>query len=709
MSSLIHEMTVVLAISFAVTTFFFLLYREERSRFLLAWALAWLASCLRYSFELWHYIDPADTSLLRYFSLVAALANGVLLLYGTLHFLYRPLKKRWLYLFALLLIYLTFGLLFDLPFAALALPPFLFTAYVFIYSGYVFLRSSRVQGSGRLIAGIALIVWGLHKADYPFLRMNETFAHWGFLFSAFLEVIVALGIFLAFLKKGITEIQEKEQVFRFIMSNARDIIFRTRLTPDFTYEYISPACFSILGYKPEEFYETPELGLQVVHPDDRSMIERSLMQRTEPVEMRVFRVLHKDGQTIWMELNLKHIIGEEGLLEGHEGIVRDITARRQIEEQLRHSQKMEAIGLLAGGIAHDFNNLLTAISGHADLAKMRLSDPTGLLSDLDEITRSAERAAELTRQLLAYSRKQAMRLSVFNINDSLLNLESLLHRLIGENIVLETQYADKLWTIRADPTQIEQVLINLSVNARDAMPNGGKLTIRTANTTLSPEKDRPDSPAQTGDYAMISVSDTGVGIPAANLQKIFDPFFTTKEIGKGTGLGLSTVYGIIKQSQGYVRVASKSGEGSEFRVYFPRFDADSEPAEPQVKPAPADTSGKESILLVEDNESVRTLAIRLLEERGYTVHPASDGAEAIRRIEEEGLSFDLVIADVVMPEMGGVELATRLLAIAPETRLLFISGYAAGPIQNPKVSSIPLLTKPFRADELARAVRQALG
>ncbi|MCB2197781.1 response regulator [bacterium] len=708
MVELLPEIGVMLAASAVVTLAFTFLYFEERERYLLVWAFGWGASTIRYLFGLLLLLHPENPSIFI-LNQTFALSNAVLLFWGTFLFLERRFNRLWMLTIPAGVLLLTIGVITDASFKTLTLPLFLFSGFVYIYLGSTLLRSSSVYGPSRIVAGIAAILWGLHKFDYPFLREHESLAMWGFLIAATIELIFAFAVFLTILRKNYNRLSEQGQTVRLILNNARDAIFHVINDNEQTLDFISPSCEKILGYKADEFYSNPNLIAMTIHPDDRNTLDTLIRSGDSPEAPVVLRGLHKDGRTIWIELSITFVKGEDGKVESYEGILRDITPRRQIEEQLRHSQKMEAIGLLAGGIAHDFNNLLTAISGHTDLARLTLGSDHPALRDMDEITRATGRASDLTRQLLAYSRKQTMRLQVFNPNDTLRSLESMLRRLLGEHIKLDAGYAEDLWSVRSDPSQIEQVIINLAVNARDAMPEGGKLTIRTGNAVLLPDAKYPSGPTEKGDYVMISVSDTGTGITAEDLQRIFDPFFTTKDVGKGTGLGLSTVFGIIQQSNGHIRVASQLGEGSEFRAYFPKVEEEIETRETiPAMPTKGNNTGTESILLVEDNETVREMAARVLREHGYTVETAGDGRQGLKMIETGAVKVDLIVADVVMPEMGGVELATQVLKRAPDTRLLFISGYTAERIHNPVVGSIPLLSKPFRAEELASKVRLVL-
>jgi two-component system, cell cycle sensor histidine kinase and response regulator CckA len=380
------------------------------------------------------------------------------------------------------------------------------------------------------------------------------------------------------------------------------------------------------------------------------------------------------------------------------------------EEQLRHAQKMEAIGRLAGGVAHDFNNLLTAVVGYADMIAERL-DPEDLTSrDVAEIRRAADRATALTRQLLAFSRKQFLNPSVMDLNETVSGLQHMLPRVIGEHIETTIELAPQLARIRADPSQMDQVLVNLVLNARDAMPSGGRLAITTENVVLDNDRLEAEGLAlQPGPYTMLAVSDTGMGMEASTRARAFEPFFTTKPKGKGTGLGLATVYGIVDQSGGGIALDTAPGRGTSLRIYIPVTTAVAD--EPTAdSPAALASGGSETILLVEDNEPVRELSARALRRRGYRVHEARTAEEAIEWSQTSGVKPELLVTDVIMPGLSGPNLAARLTALAPELRVLYMSGYTddATPANGKYWGGVPLLQKPFTPGQLAERVRLTL-
>jgi signal transduction histidine kinase/CheY-like chemotaxis protein len=414
--------------------------------------------------------------------------------------------------------------------------------------------------------------------------------------------------------------------------------------------------------------------------------------------------------------------GEERLISWHNTVLRDaqnkpigtlsigedITEHARLEAQLRQSQKMEAVGRLAGGIAHDFNNLLTVILGTTELLLTEAESSDPLHEDLAEIKSAGERAAGLTRQLLAFSRQQLLEPRVIDLNVLITNIERMLGRIIGEDVQLRALPAEGLGSVIADPGQIEQVLLNLAVNSRDAMPQGGTLTIETGNAELDEDYAHAHVPVTPGRYVMLAVTDTGTGMDAATRARIFDPFFTTKPTGKGTGLGLATVYGIVKQSGGVIWLYSEPGRGTTFKIYLPRVDEPAASHEPTK--APASLTGSETILSVEDDEAVRMITRRMLEKRGYRVLSADGGQEALRIAREHEGTISLLITDVVMPEMSGRVLAEQLQSVLPTIKVLFVSGYTDEAIVQHGVlaEGVNFLQKPFTADTIVRKVRQIL-
>ncbi|MFC1573544.1 ATP-binding protein [Candidatus Latescibacterota bacterium] len=416
----------------------------------------------------------------------------------------------------------------------------------------------------------------------------------------------------------------------------------------------------------------------------------------------------------WINITAKpqFISGEENPSHFYTTLddITDITERKQLEEQLQQAQRMESIGRLAGGIAHDFNNLLTTIIGNADLTLMSLSPDERIFEDINEIKKSADRATNLTRQLLAFSRNQVIEPKIINLNDLLLDMEKMLHRLIGENLDFVILPADGLWKINIDKGQSEQILTNLVINARDAMPNVGKLTIETANVTLSEEYARHHVGVIPGDYSMLAVNDTGIGMDDETISHIFEPFYTTKEKGKGTGLGLSTCYGIVKQNNGHIWVYSELGIGTTIKVFFPR--ALQEPAQTKEPEVLSDISrGTETVLIVEDDFSLRKIVARILRENGYSVIEASNGEDALNVVKKTVIDIiHLLMTDVVMPKMGGMELSQHINEIYPDIRVLYMSGYTDKTIIHRGVlqPDHAFIQKPFSLSDMITKVRTVL-
>ncbi len=424
----------------------------------------------------------------------------------------------------------------------------------------------------------------------------------------------------------------------------------------------------------------------------------------------------KNGELYWESASISPIKNAEGVITHFLAVKEDITERKQaeetrakLEEQLRQAQKMESIGRLAGGVAHDFNNLLTVIQGHISLLQDELPGEDPRLEQLDLIRQASERAAVLTRQLLAFSRQQILAPTRLDLNDLVANLHKMLGRLIGEDITLTTVLQPGLWPVTADPGQLEQVIMNLVINARDAMPTGGKLTIETRNVDLDGSYAQIHLDAPTGPCVMLAVTDTGHGMDEATLARIFEPFFTTKEPGKGTGLGLATVYGIVKQSGGHITVYSEPSQGATFKIYLPASGtAPQRLAQPQAQPVIR--GGNETILLVEDDEMVRSLVQRALLRQGYTLLEARWSDEALFLVEQQRGQIDLLVTDVVMPKMNGRELFEQLKALHPRMKVLFMSGYTDDTmVRNGLLAAeIEFLSKPFSPDALAAKVREVL-
>jgi PAS domain S-box-containing protein len=473
--------------------------------------------------------------------------------------------------------------------------------------------------------------------------------------------------------------------------------------------YNSPSYQKLLGYTPEELEKTS--AYEQIHPDDQPAVKQAADEAKETgIGRRVeYRIRHKNGEWRVLESTASAVRNDNGEVEKLIIVNRDITERRHLEQQLLLSQRLEAVGKLSGGIAHDFNNILGVIIGYSEalLQKMGADDP--MREAVDEIEKAGQRAAALTQQLLAFSRKQVLEPKILDLNSIVADVEKMLRRLIGADVNLEITPSPTLERVKADRGQIEQVILNLAVNARDAMPRGGQLKIETMNADLDENDARSKRYIVPGHYAVLQVSDTGMGMSAEVQSHIFEPFYTTKEQGKGTGLGLATVYGVVKQSGGYIWVESEIGKGTRFQVYLPR--AEGVAIEPSRKEPSVVTRGLGTILVAEDEPSLRKLTCDTLKEAGYKVLEAEDAPKAIEIVKHSDCRIDLLLTDVVMPGMSGRELAENLSLKCPRMKILYMSGYTDGAVATHGVleSGIVILRKPFSRAQLQRNVAEMLA
>jgi PAS domain S-box-containing protein len=484
---------------------------------------------------------------------------------------------------------------------------------------------------------------------------------------------------------------------------------------------LNPAAESMFGYARDQFIGV-DMAELIIPPERRVHFREALAKYLatgcgpslgKRLEMSALRA---DGQEFPIELTVTGIRADGPPL--FTSYIRDISERkqaeetlRQTEERFRQAQKMEAIGRLAGGVAHDFNNLLTVITGYSELLMASLTESDPSLGLIQEIAKAAQRAAMLTRQLLAFSRKQVLSSKVVDLNTILADMNKMLHRLIGEDVSLVPVLAPELHPVKVDPGQVEQVVMNLAVNARDAMPQGGMLTLETSNVTLDESYTREYPELQPGAFVLLAVSDTGCGMDEAVKARIFEPFFTTKEVGKGTGLGLATVYGIVKQAGGHVSVYSEPGQGTTFKIYFPCAPQELPVIRPEVRSCPSSTSGTETVLVVEDEDGVRALTKQVLQNDGYKVLEARHGVEALEVCGEQEEPVHLVVTDVVMPKMNGPQLAELMRGMWPNLRVLFLSGYTDRALLHSGLldGNHNFLQKPFTPQDLASKVREMLS
>jgi PAS domain S-box-containing protein len=544
-----------------------------------------------------------------------------------------------------------------------------------------------------------------------------------------------------------SELRAAEARYRTLVERLPAITYIAELGASGPWHYVSPQIETMLGYSPGEWLSDPMNWMNHIHPEDReiALAAEKLFQETHELFHAEYRMCARDGRLLWFRdegVLLQHTEGKGLLMQG---VMYDITERKRLEDQLRHSQKMEAVGQLAGGVAHDFNNLLMLIQAHNENLRDRLAENDPARRDALEIENAVTRAASLTNQLLAFSRKQVLRPKVLDLNVVLDDVAKMLDRLIGKDIELQVVPASSLSRVKADPGQMEQVILNLAVNSRDAMPNGGTLTIETRDVELDEDDSRNHQGVPAGRYVMLAVSDTGDGMDTETQARIFEPFFTTKAPGKGTGLGLATVYGVVKHSDGWIWVDSKPGRGTTFRIYLPRVDEsrveecgieesavesrlkeskrspsqelkvrESKIAEPlSSKTTPSVSSapkGTETVLVVEDQDGIRDIVRESLRRNGYKVLIAIDGNEALKIASSYPDPIHLLVTDLVMPNIGGRELAQRLTPQRPAMKVLFMSGYSEDSTLDIEGagSSATILQKPFSLDVLARSVRRVL-
>jgi PAS domain S-box-containing protein len=500
-------------------------------------------------------------------------------------------------------------------------------------------------------------------------------------------------------------IRRSEARYRDLFERSRDVIYIA--SPEGRLLDINPAGVELFGFDSrEEMIDAVDLNRAYSGRQDLlRRLEKTSFLRDEELQLR-----RRDGKRLTVLATIAARRNEWGRIGSMLGIVRDVTRQRVLERQLREAQKMEAIGRLAGGVAHDFNNLLTAIIGYSDLIRESLPPNHAVLQQLEEIRKAGKRGAEMTRQLLAFSRRQVLKPTTLQLNNVVANLEKLLRRLIGEDVKLTTDLEDELRAVRADPGQIEQVVMNLVINSREAMPEGGHVEVRTRNVVIEPGQTDGPPGVEPGAYALLEVTDTGVGMDEHTREQIFEPFFTTKEDG-GTGLGLSTVYGIVRQSGGRIAVNSRPGEGTTFRVLLPGHDEKPMPESPrrasgQLPP------GRETVLLVEDEPVVLTFVDEFLTRQGYTVLKASDAEEALDVAKAHNGRIDLLLSDVVMPGVNGVDLCRRMMRSDPDLKVLLMSGYTgkrlASDAAAAELSRSHFLQKPFTAEQLGWKIREVL-
>lgn len=509
-------------------------------------------------------------------------------------------------------------------------------------------------------------------------------------------------------------LRESEERYRTLVHTLPDAL--TLADPEGTILYESPSSLRFFGHDSE----SEAIGRNVldwIHPDDHAKAVEAIQTLRSGGNLRGQELVFfkKDGSTFWGELSASSIRDDQGAVTGFLALIRDISDRKRSEEekaqlqaQLLQSQKMDSIGRLAGGVAHDFNNMLSVILGYSELIQTQLNANDPIRNDVEQIEKAGRRAKDITQQLLAFSRKQIIEPTIIDLNELINSIQKNLARLIGEDIDLKFTPGPDLFKIRFDHSQLDQILINLAANARDAMPQGGRLAIETSNVFLDNTFCREHLGFAAGNYVLLTVADSGVGMDRETLAHAFEPFFTTKAIGKGTGLGLATVYGIVVQGGGWIEAESEPGRGTLFRIYFPSIVEDAL-ANPEQE-ASAIRSGAGNILVVEDDKLVRRMTVAMLESVGYKVHEAATARDALQYCEKTGNAVDLLITDVVMPELSGTELRDRIQALRPGLKVLFISGYASDVVAHHGIADegVNFIRKPFSMNDLARAVQKII-
>ncbi|MDP8238014.1 MAG: PAS domain S-box protein, partial [Candidatus Hatepunaea meridiana] len=509
-------------------------------------------------------------------------------------------------------------------------------------------------------------------------------------------------------KQAEEALKDSETKYRQLAETAKDVIMVLDLEGKI--KYINQEGLRLSGYSEGE---AMQMNITDVLTDEQvtGAVERFAKRATGKTDVFAYEIefTNKTGDRIPFEVK-SSLITERGEPSGVLIIARDVTERKHLEEQFRQAQKMESVGRLAGGIAHDFNNLLTVIAGRTDLALAMVDPNDTVWRNLDEIQNTTQRAAALTRQLLAFSRRQTLQPKILNLNSIITELGKMLKRIIGDDINLMTDVEPDLKLVKVDPGQAEQVIINLVINARDAMPAGGNIEIETMNVELDEEYARTHSDVTPGSYVMLAVSDTGCGMTDEVKSKLFEPFFTTKEEGKGTGLGLSTVYGIVKQSGGNIWVYSELDKGTTFKIYLPMVEGKAEEFKRKVVDVSEALRGTETILVVEDEEALRELTCYVLEQQGYNVLEAQTGGDAYLLCQKMEKPIDLILTDVVMPNMGGPELVDKLKEIWQDFKVVYMSGYTRNAIVHNDILDVDTeyIQKPFRPVDIARKVREAL-
>jgi len=694
------------------STYFFL-FRSDKKAYLGIWASAWCLYAVRYVLLL--LFLSLNNSSFKDFILIAnqivALGSGMLLLWGTHVFLDRRFSRRWICLSLAICLYILFTGMCSFSLFWLSLPTFFFLGWVYIWTGIIFMRQKQTAQNSTRIVGITFILWGIHKADYPFLRPIEWIAPWGYLIGATLEIVIAIGMLMVYFQRAQQPIMESERQYRQLFTSIWDAILVTdtqrriiRCNPAFT-ELFGFAEAEIRGKLTRCIYENENQFFE---------IDRQLKNHMGDPRF-LYRANYKksSGEVFAGETKIFPITAAGGEPTGFMSLIRDITERKRFEARLQQTRKLEAIGSLAGGIAHDFNNVLYPLLGFAELLKEDIPADSPLQNHVDEIIRAALRSKDLVKQILTFSRQGDQNAKPVKLAPIVQEAIKLLRSSIPTTIDIQMDIDADGGVVVAEPTQVHQIVMNLAINAYHAMEEkGGRLGVSLKQIRL--EADSPLFPASAspelapGEYALLTVSDTGTGIEKEVLGKIFDPYFTTKQIGRGTGLGLSVVHGIVKKHGGDIRVDSEVGKGSTFRVYLPVFDPGVESESP-LKVVAAE-AGCERILLVDDEELIVGIEKPMLERLGYQVEAHTGSREALAVFRANPDAFDLLITDMTMPHMTGLQLAREAISIRPGMPVIICSGFSDDiGEQNAGALGIKgFLFKPIAKSEMAQLVRKVL-
>jgi two-component system, cell cycle sensor histidine kinase and response regulator CckA len=703
--------TIILA-----STYYFL-YRSDKKTYLAIWALAWCIYAARFFLMLLYLASGPGLlkSILLLSNQLFSLGSGVVLLWGTYAFLNRKFPRHLVYLSGIVSIYIVLTGILSPSFFLLSLPTFLFLGWIYILTGIVFIRQTQIhESSVKNVVGISFILWGIHKADYPVLRTVSWFAPWGYLIGATLEVIIAIGMLMIYFQRAQRQTKESEAQYRLLAETTQDIILLHDMEGRIT--YVNQTGLDFAGFKQVEAIRRP---IADYIPAEHQAEIAARYARRAIGDDQGFRYetefVNRKGERIPVDVNSTPIL-RDGRVSEVLIVARDITGNRQaakehekLAAQLIQAQKMESVGRLAGGVAHDYNNMLSVIIGHAELALDRTGPHVPVHADLEQILKAAKRSADITRQLLAFARRQPIAPKVIDLNDTVESMLKMLRRLIGEDIHLAWFPNAALWPVKIDPAQMDQILANLCVNARDAIKDVGRITMETDRVIIDEGYCENHAGFVPGDFVMLAVSDDGCGMNKETREMIFEPFFTTKTSGRGTGLGLATVYGIVKQNNGFISVYSEPEKGTTIKTYLPAHAGKIQATRTDnIQDIPPGQN--ETILLVEDEVAILTLGKKMIEKLGYAVLAANTPAAAKDLAKKHTGNIDLLITDVVMPEMNGRDLADWMLAAFPDIKILFMSGYTANVIIHRGVldDGVNFIQKPFSKKDLAVKIRDVL-